>query len=190
MDYFSTCLDETTRFHTTHGKIKLMWMATSNPTQCHPVSPVCHPVSPVWTTHRAFSPLPTFQNQSLFFIISGFPTGIPQCVSDLRPFSIRRRTTSIPLLVLILLIQPCVLLRLMFLGWYSMPLLRVRICWYWHGSCWNNPEPSACEESGPHLEIKGDGDVLDAIQLLNNLRWEVAGIPALLAWMLLIEKIY
>lgn len=35
MDYFSTCLDETTRFHTTHGKIKLMWMATSNPTQCH-----------------------------------------------------------------------------------------------------------------------------------------------------------
>lgn len=71
------------------------------------------------------------------------------------------------------LIQPWVLLRLMFLGWYSVPLFLVRTCWYCQGSCWNTPEPSACEESGPHLEIGGCAADLGTIQLLNSLRGEV-----------------
>lgn len=94
-----------------------------------------------------------------------------QCESDFRPFNIRRRITSMPPLELSLLIQPWVLLRLIFLGWYSVPLFRVRTCWYCHGSCWNTPEPSACEEIGPHLEIWGPAAALGTIQLLNNLRW-------------------
>ncbi len=102
-----------------------------------------------------------------------FSNRILQCESDFRPFNMRRRSTSMPPCELILLIQPWVLLRLMFLGWYSVPLFRVRTCWYCHGSCWNTPEPSACEESGPHLEIWGPAAALGIIQLLNNLRWEV-----------------
>lgn len=96
-----------------------------------------------------------------------------QCERDFRPFSIRRNSTSMPPLELSRLIQPWVLLRLMFLGWYSVPLFLVRTCWYCHGSCWNTPEPSACDESGPHLEIGGCAADLGTIQLLNSLRWEV-----------------
>lgn len=96
-----------------------------------------------------------------------------QCESDFRPFNMRRRITSMPVRELILLIQPWVLLRLMFLGWYSVPLVRVRTCWYCHGSCWNTPEPAAFEESGTHLEIWVSAAALNTIQLLINLRWEV-----------------
>lgn len=110
-----------------------------------------------------------------------------QCESDFRPFNMRRRSTSMPLRELILLIQPWVLLRLMFLGWYSVPLFRVRTCWYCHGSCWNTPDPSACEDSGPYLEIWGPAAALGAIQLLNNLRWEVPATARFPAGMLLTE---
>lgn len=99
----------------------------------------------------------------------------------------RRRSSSMPLWELILLIQPWVLLRLMFLGWYSVPLFRVRTCWYCHGSCWNTPEPSACEESGPHLEIRGPAAALGTIQLLNNLRWELPVTARFPAGMLLTD---
>lgn len=95
--------------------------------------------------------------------------GSLQCERDFRPFSIRRKITSIPPLELSLLIQPWVLLRLMFLGWYSVPLFLVRTCWYCHAGCWKTPEPSACEDSSPHLEIGGAAD-LGTIQLLNSLK--------------------
>lgn len=95
-----------------------------------------------------------------------------QCERDFRPFSIRRKSTSMPPFELSLLIQPWVLLRLMFLGWYSVPLFLVRTCWYCHAGCWNTPEPSACENISPHLDIRGAAD-LGTIQLLNSLRWEV-----------------
>lgn len=98
--------------------------------------------------------------------------GSLQCERDFRPFSIRRRSTSMPPLELSLLIQPWVLLRLMFLGWYSVPLFLVRTCWYCQAGCWNTPAPSACEDISPHLEIGGAAD-LGTIQLLNSLRWEV-----------------
>lgn len=52
-----------------------------------------------------------------------------QCDRDFLPFSMRRRSTSMPPCVLSLLIHPCVLFRLMFLGWYSVPLFLVRTCW-------------------------------------------------------------
>lgn len=98
--------------------------------------------------------------------------GSLQCERDFRPLSIRRKSTSMPPFELSLLIQPWVLLRLMFLGWYSVPLFLVRTCWYCHAGCWNTPEPSACEDIGPHLEIRGALD-LGTIQLLNSLRWEM-----------------
>lgn len=121
-------------------------------------------------------------NQTLFFSDRNF-----QCESDFRPFNMRRRITSMPLCVLILLIHPWVLLRLMFLGWYSVPLFFVRTCWYCQGSCWNNPEPSACEEMGPHLEIWDPTAVLDTIQLLSNLKWEAPVTARFAAVMLLRE---
>lgn len=132
---------------------------------------------------------PAFQNQSLFLeSLSSFPNRKLQCESDFRPFNIRRKMTAMPPCELSLLIQPWVLLRLIFLGWYSVPLFRVRTCWYCHGSCWNTPEPSACEERGPHLEICGPAAVLGTIQLLNNRRWEVPVTASVLAGMLLKEK--
>lgn len=85
----------------------------------------------------------------------------------------RRRRTSMPPCELSLLIHPWVLLRLMFLGWYSVPLFLVRTCWYCHWGCWNTPEPSACKEIGPDLEIWGLAADLGTIQLLKDLRWEV-----------------
>lgn len=95
-----------------------------------------------------------------------------QCERDFRPFSIRRSSTSMPPFELSLLIQPWVLLRLMFLGWYSVPLFLVRTCWYCHAGCWKTTQPSACEEIGPNLEIRGCPTDLGRIQLLNCLRWE------------------
>lgn len=95
-----------------------------------------------------------------------------QCERDLRPFSIRRKSTSMPPFELSLLIHPWVLLRLMFLGWYSVPLFLVRTCWYCHAGCWNTSEPSAWEDISPHLEIRGVAD-RGTIQLLNSLRWEM-----------------
>lgn len=94
-----------------------------------------------------------------------------QCVSDFRPFNIRRRITSMPPCELILLIQPWVLFRLMFLGWYSVPLFRVRTCWYCQGTCWNTPEPSACEEIvSEALKTCVLAAAPGPIQLLNDLR--------------------
>lgn len=110
---------------------------------------------------------------SVFWKSWRFSNKVFQCESDFRPFNMRRRITSMPPCELSLLIQPWVLLRLMFLGWYSVPLFFVRTCWYCHGSCWNTPEPSACEESGPHLEMWGPAAALGTIQLLNNLMWEL-----------------
>lgn len=112
-----------------------------------------------------------------------------QCESDFRPLNMRRNTTSMPPRELILLIQPWVLLRLMFFGWYSVPLFRVRTCWYCHASCWNTPEPSACEESGPDLWIWGPAAPLDTIQLLNNLREEVPVVVRFPTGMLLKEHL-
>lgn len=66
-----------------------------------------------------------------------------QCVSDFRPLSIRRRITSIPPGVLILLIHPWVLFRLMFFGWYSVPRLTVRTCWWCQSGCWKTQALSA-----------------------------------------------
>lgn len=96
-----------------------------------------------------------------------------QCESDFRPLSMRRKSTSMPLCVLSLLIQPWVLLRLIFLGWYSVPLFLVRTCWNCHEGCWKTPEPSACGEISPHLQIRGPVADFGTIQLPNNLRWEV-----------------
>lgn len=73
-----------------------------------------------------------------------------QWLSDFLPFNIRRRRTSMPLRVLIRLIQPWVLFLLMFFGWYSVPRVRVRTCWYCQGSWGNTPEPPACVCRGPH----------------------------------------
>lgn len=93
----------------------------------------------------------------------------PQCERDLRPFNMRLRITSMPPRVLSLLIQPWVLLRLMFFGWYSVPLVWVRTCWYCPGGCWNTLQPSACEAGS--LDI-GGLVVLETNQLLKDLRWK------------------
>lgn len=97
-----------------------------------------------------------------------------QCDSDFRPFNMRRRITSMPPCELSLLIQPWVLLRFRFLGWYSVPLFLVRTCWYCQEGCWNTAEPSACEDSiHGDLEIPSLSAALGTIQLLNDLRWVV-----------------
>lgn len=126
---------------------------------------------PVWTVTQRFKFL-SFQYFPCMFGIS-LSWRIFQCESDFRPLSMRRKTTSMPLCVLSLLIQPWVLLRLIFLGWYSVPLFLVRTCWYCHEGCWKTPKPSACEEISPHLQIRGPVVDFGTIQLLNNLRWEV-----------------
>lgn len=132
--------------------------------------PKPHPVSQVNLVSRLFA----LQNPYLILESQvGFPNRNLQWERDFRPFNIRRRRTSMPPLELNLLIQPCVLLRLMFLGWYSVPLFLVRTCWICHGRGWNTPEPSACKEIGPHLVIWGLATDLGPIQLLNNLRWEL-----------------
>lgn len=136
--------------------------------------PNAHPVSQVNPLHKFYLSTARISGpMSASWKSCRFSNRILQCESDFRPFNMRRRSTSMPLCELILLIQPWVLLRLMFLGWYSVPLFRVRTCWYCHGSCGKTPEPSACEESGPHLESWGPAAALDTIQLLNDLRWEV-----------------
>lgn len=134
-------------------------MANPNHTNYHPL------------THCCIS----LQSASIFVSWKSlrFSNGTVQCDSDFRPFNMRRRITSMPPCELILLIHPWVLLRLMFLGWYSVPLFLVRTCWYCHGGCWNTPEPSACEAIGPHLEIWGCAADLSTVQLLSNLRWDV-----------------
>lgn len=175
----ATCLSKASFHSPTHYE----WSLNTKPKP--------HPVSAGNPIHKFFPVCcapPAFQNQCLFLeSLNRFPNRNLQCESDFLPFNMRRRITSMPPCELILLIQPWVLLRLMFLGWYSVPLFRVRTCWYCHGSCWNSPEPSACEESGPHLEIWGPAAALDTIQLLNNLRWNVPVVARFPAGMLLKE---
>lgn len=94
-----------------------------------------------------------------------------QCVRDFRPLSIRRRITSIPLGVLILLIHPWVLFRLMFFGWYSVPRLAVRTCWYCQIGCWKTQDPSALVVRVPCRTGFCSVPVLDRTKELRERSW-------------------